>query len=337
MPQIARRALLAATLLPLGLPLAAQAQGFPDRTVRLIVPFTPAGQTDIMSRLIALRLQDAWGKPVVVENRPGGNALIGADAVAKAAPDGHTLLAITLTHAVNASLFPQAPYDFQRDLTTLTVLGSLPLVVVVRADAPWRSLAELAAAASAGRLNGGSSGTGSPPHLALELFRRATGAGERLQHVPYRGGAPSVTDLVAGNLDLVISNLPECLPQIQGGRLRALAVTDATRHPLLPTVPTTAEAGLPPAAHHQLDRDPGAIRAARAAGRADRRRHPPGRGRARAGAEGNRAGLHPEPAGCGGITPLRRRRGAALRPARRRGEYPRRIAYAQSRSRCRLP
>jgi tripartite-type tricarboxylate transporter receptor subunit TctC len=241
MPPIARRALLAATLLPAG----ARAQGFPDRSVRLIVPFTPAGQTDIMARLLALRLQDAWGRPVVVENRPGGNALIGADAVAKAAPDGHTLLAITLTHAVNASLFPQAPYDFQRDLTTLAVLGALPLVVVVRPSARWRSLAELAAAAPVQGLNGGSSGAGSPPHLALEMFRRATGAGDRLQHVPYRGGAPSVTDLVAGNLDLVISNLPECLPQIQGGRLRALAVTNAARHPLLPEVPTTAEAGLP--------------------------------------------------------------------------------------------
>ena len=223
----------------------AQPAGFPDRTVRLVVPFTPAGQTDIMARLVAKRLAEDWGRPVVVENRPGGNALIGADAVAKAPPDGHTLLAITLTHAINASLFPQGPYDFLRDLRTLTLLGALPLVVVVRAEAPWRNLAELAAAARSGRMNGGSSGTGSPPHLALEMFRRAAGAGDGLQHVPYRGGAPSVTDLVAGNLDLLISNLPECLPQVQGGRLRALAVTDTARHRLLPEVPTVAEAGLP--------------------------------------------------------------------------------------------
>ncbi|WP_149535317.1 tripartite tricarboxylate transporter substrate-binding protein [Siccirubricoccus phaeus] len=238
---ISRRALLAAALLPA----AARAQAFPDRTVHLIVPFTPAGQTDIMARLIAQQLQEAWGRPVVVENRPGGNALIGADAVAKAAPDGHSLLAITLAHAVNASLFPNAPYAFERDLATLTVLGSLPLVVVVRAGAPWRNLGELAAAAREKPLNGGSSGTGTPPHLGLELFRRAAGAGPGLQHVPYRGGAPSVTDLVAGNLDLLVSNLPECLPQIQSGRLRALAVTGPARHPLLPEVPTAAEAGLP--------------------------------------------------------------------------------------------
>lgn len=240
---IARRAALAAPLALLA-PLA-RAQGFPERTVRLVVPFTPAGQTDIISRLIAQRLGEDWGRPVVVENRPGGNALIGADSVAKAAPDGHSLLAITLTHAVNASLFPGVPYDFLRDLRTLTLLGALPLVVVVNAGAPWRTLGELAAAARAGNLNGGSSGTGSPPHLALELFRRATGAGDRLQHIPYRGGAPSVTDLVAGTLDLLISNLPECLPQIQGGRLRALAVTSRARHPLLPGVPTVAEAGQP--------------------------------------------------------------------------------------------
>ena len=237
----------AALLAGLAIPAAARAQpgGFPDHPVRLVVPFTPAGQTDIIARLVAQRLAEAWGKPVLVENRAGGNALIGADAVAKAAPDGHTLLAITLTHAVNASLFPQAPYDFLRDLRTLTLLGALPLVVVVRAESPWRTLGELVAAARQRRLNGGSSGTGSPPHLGLEMFRRAAGAEGRLEHVPYRGGAPAVTDLVAGNLDLIVGNLPEVIGQVQAGRLRALAVTDAARHPLLPGVPTTAEAGLP--------------------------------------------------------------------------------------------
>jgi tripartite-type tricarboxylate transporter receptor subunit TctC len=241
---LSRRAALAAPLALLGGP--SRAQGFPERTVRLIVPFTPAGQTDLISRLVAQRLQQDWGKPVMVENRPGGNAQIGADAVAKSPPDGHTLLAITLTHAVNASLFPQAPYDFLRDLRTLTLLGSLPLVVVVRAEAPWRDLGALVAAVRGGaRLNVGSSGTGSPPHLGLELFRRATGVRETLTHVPYRGGAPSVTDLAGGNLDLLVSNLPECIAQVQAGRLRALAVTDGARHRLLPEVPTTAEAGLP--------------------------------------------------------------------------------------------
>lgn len=234
--------------LPLGLPLLAQAQPaapFPDRAVRYIVPFTPAGLTDIMARLVAQKLSEIWAKPVVVENRAGGNAMIGADAAAKSPPDGHTLLAITLTHAVNVSLFPNSPYDLMRDFVPVSVLGSLPLVVVVNAANPARSLADLIAQARGRVLNGGSSGNGSPPHLGLELFRRVSGAGGNITHVPYRGGAPGVTDLVAGNLDFMVSNLPECLAQIQGGRLRGLAVTSPTRHRLVPDIPTVLEANAP--------------------------------------------------------------------------------------------
>jgi tripartite-type tricarboxylate transporter receptor subunit TctC len=213
--------------------------------VRYIVPFTPAGLTDIMARLVAQRLGEGWNRPVVVENRAGGNAMIGADAAAKSPPDGHTLLAITLTHAVNVSLFPNAPYDLLRDFAPVSMLGGLPLVVVVNAASPARSLADFLQLARERPLNGGSSGNGSPPHLGLELVRGASGAGGNVTHVPYRGGAPGVTDLVAGNLDFMVSNLPECLAQIQGGRLRALALTGAERHRLLPDVPTVAEAGFP--------------------------------------------------------------------------------------------
>ena len=244
---IIRRHLLGAAPAALLLPALARAQtSFPDRPVRYIVPFPPGGLTDIMARLVGQRLSEVWGKPVVIENRAGGNALIGADAVAKAAPDGHTLLAITMTHAVNASLFPNAPYNFRQDLTTISVLGSLPLVVVVNAEkSPARTLADLIRLARTERMNAGSSGNGSPPHLGLELVRIAARAGENIQHVPYRGGAPSVTDLAAGNLDFMVSNLPECIAQIQGGRLRPLAVTSAERHPLIPDVPTVKEAGQP--------------------------------------------------------------------------------------------
>jgi len=238
-----RRQLLAAPLALL--PLAARAQSFPDRPVRYIVPFPPGGLTDTMARLVGQKLSDIWGRPVVVENRAGGSAMIGADAVAKSAPDGHTLLAMTSTHTVNPSLFPNAPYDFARDLRTLSVLGALPLVVVVRAEAPYRTLSDLAAAAKTRQLSGGSSGTGSPPHLGLELFRIASGAGGNLVHAPYRGGAPSLTDLMGGSLDLIVSNLPECLPHISGGKLRGLAVTAEARHPLIPDIPTVAEAGFP--------------------------------------------------------------------------------------------
>jgi tripartite-type tricarboxylate transporter receptor subunit TctC len=243
---IRRRTLLALTP-GLALPTLARAQGaFPDRNPRYIVPFPPGGLTDIMARFVGQKLSEIWGRAVVIENRAGGNALIGADAAAKAAPDGHTLLAITLTHAVNATLFPNAPYDFRRDFATLSLLGSLPLVVVVNAErSPARSLDDLLLLARTARLNGGTSGNGSPPHLGLELLRRVARAGENIVHVPYRGGAPSVTDLAAGNLDVMVSNLPECLAQIRGGRLRALAITAAERHALVPDVPTVRELGVP--------------------------------------------------------------------------------------------
>jgi tripartite-type tricarboxylate transporter receptor subunit TctC len=242
---IRRRALLA--LAAAGAPLAARAQGsFPDRTMRYIVPFPPAGLTDIMARFVAQKLSEIWSRQVVVDNRAGGNALIGADAAAKAPPDGHTLLAITMTHTVNYTLFPNAPYDFRRDLAVISVLGSLPLVVVVNAErSPARSLAELIQLARSRSLSGGTSGNGSPPHLGLELLRRVANAGDNVVHVPYRGGAPSVTDLAAGNLDVMVSNLPECISQIRAGRLRALGITSPERHPLVPEIPTVRELGVP--------------------------------------------------------------------------------------------
>lgn len=165
----------AALSLPMAVPSTlGRAQGaYPDRSVRYIVPFTPAGLTDIMARLVAQRLGEIWNRPVVVENRAGGNAMIGADAASKSPPDGYTLLAITLAHAVNVSLFPNAPYDLMRDFAPVSVLGSLPLVVCVNPANPARNLQELMDQARSRVMNGGSSGNGTPPHLGLELFRRA--------------------------------------------------------------------------------------------------------------------------------------------------------------------
>ncbi|MBR0657289.1 Bug family tripartite tricarboxylate transporter substrate binding protein [Plastoroseomonas arctica] len=240
---ISRRALPA--LLAIAGAGSARAQGFPDRPVRVVVPFPPGGITDIMARLLAERLGAEWQKPVIVENRAGGNALIGADAVAKAAPDGHTLLAMTMAHTVNVALFPNAPYDFQRDLAAISVLGSLPLVVTVAENHPARDLAGLAAMTRERSVSCASSGAGSPPNLGLELFRREARSGANLLHVPYRGGAPAVTDLLAGHVEMIVANLPEVIAQLRGGRLRALAVTAPARHALLPGVPTTAEAGMP--------------------------------------------------------------------------------------------
>lgn len=239
----------ARSLLPvLGLALAwlpslGAAQEFPTKSVRYVVPFPPGGLTDVMARNIAQKLNEKWKQPVVVDNRAGGNAQIGAELVAKSPGDGYSMLAVTLTHAVNVTLFPNAPYSLQKDLAPVAVVGSLPLMVVVNANSPYKTLADLIAAGKAKSLNGGSSGNGTPPHLGLELFEQE--AKINVEHIPYKGGTPSLTDLMGGQIDLIVSNFPESLPHVKSGKLRALAVTSKERHPLLPDVPTTAEVGLP--------------------------------------------------------------------------------------------
>jgi tripartite-type tricarboxylate transporter receptor subunit TctC len=234
---------IAAGMLALLAALPAGAQTYPSKQVRYIVPFPPAGLTDLMARNVGQKLSERWRQPVVVENKAGGNAQIGADFVAKSPADGYTLLAVTLAHAVNVTLFPAAPYSLQKDQVPVAVLGSLPLMIVVNADSPIRTLADLVAEGKKRTLNGGSSGNGTPPHLGLELL--AQQAGIKVQHIPYKGGAPSLTDLMGGQIDLIVSNFPESLPHVKGGKLRALAVTSGKRHPLLPDVPTTAEVGYP--------------------------------------------------------------------------------------------
>jgi tripartite-type tricarboxylate transporter receptor subunit TctC len=239
-PSLLARCMLA---LALAAPCFAQAQSYPARQVRYIVPFPPAGATDIMARNVAQVLSESWNQPVVVENRPGGNALIGADVAAKSPADGYTYLAITLTHAINATLFPKAPFDLRRDFTVVSVLSSSPMLVVVNASSPVKTLADLTALARSKNLSAGSSGNGSPPHMGLEQYRQT--AGFAVTHVPYKGGAPSLTDLVGGQLDFIVSNLPESIGHVKGGRLRPLALTSRNRHPLVPEVPTTVEAGTP--------------------------------------------------------------------------------------------
>lgn len=224
-------------------PGAAYAQSYPSKAIRYVVPFPPGGITDMMARTIGQKAADSWKQAVVVDNRPGGNALIGADLVAKSSPDGYTWLAMTITHTVNATLFPQAPYSFTKDLKAVAVLGSLPMVVVVPQSLPVKSLADLTALGNKRSLNAGSSGNGTPQHLALELYRQL--AGIKSQHIPFKGGAPSMISLIGGELDFVITGLPECLPHIKSGRLRALAIASGARHPFIAEIPTTAERGLP--------------------------------------------------------------------------------------------
>ncbi len=245
-----RRELLiggASTLLPLLSTTSAWSQATdypkPGATLRYVVPFPPGGLTDVMARLVGQQLGERWKVSVVVDNKPGGGGQIGADAVAKAPPDGNTLLAITLTHAANVTLFPKAPFSFTKDLRPVALLAGSPMLVVVPAASPIQTFKDLVAAAKSRNLNAGSSGNGTPPHLTLALFNELNQT--RIQHVPYKGGAPAMTDLIGGQLDVVFSNMPESIAHVKSGKLRALAIASTARHPLVPEVPTTAEAGMP--------------------------------------------------------------------------------------------
>ena len=220
--------------------------GWPSRAVRLVVPFAAGGSTDVAARILAERMGQTLGQPVVVENRAGSGGLIGADAVAKAEPDGHTLLmATTGLLSIAPHLYPQMPFDPARDFAPVSLAFSTDLVITVAGTVPARTLGEFVryAKEKPGAVSYASSGAGTTTHAATELFRLA--AGVDLLHVPYRGSGPAMNDLVAGNIQLMVDQVASAIGQINDGRIRALAVTGAERHPLLPDVPTVAEAGLP--------------------------------------------------------------------------------------------
>ena len=224
----------------------AQAPAYPTKPIRLVVPFPPAGATDLIARAVAQKLGEVWGQSVVVDNRPGAGGNIGTELVAKAAPDGYTLEMGTVgTHAINASLYAKIPFDHVKDFAPVILVAGVPNVLVVNPAVPANSVQELIAYAKAnpGKLNFASSGAGTSIHLSGELFKVM--AGVQMTHVPYKGSAPALQDLLGGQVQLMFDNLPPSLPQIKAGRLRALAVTSATRAPALPDVPTIAESGLP--------------------------------------------------------------------------------------------
>ncbi len=230
----------------LALPAVAQAT-WPNRPVRLIVPFAPGGTTDLLARAMAPELQQRLGQPVVVDNRPGAGGNIGSAEVAKAT-DGHTLLMGTVgTHAINGALYPRLPYDPVKDFSPITLVAAVPNVLVLNpanaARYGIRTVADLirVARANPGKLNMASSGNGTSIHLAGELFKAMTGS--FMLHFPYRGSGPALMDLIAGNTDLMFDNLPSALPHIKAGKLLAIAVTSAQRSPTLPELPTVAEAG----------------------------------------------------------------------------------------------
>lgn len=224
----------------------AAAQTYPARVVTLIVPFPPGGTTDTMGRLVAGELARGIGGTVVVENRPGANGNIGSAAVARAAPDGHTLVLSGVgSHAINAGLYRSMPYDPVRDFSHVTMIASGPNAIAVHPGFAARTLPELVALLrrESGRHGYASSGTGSSGHMAMELFKQK--AGLAIEHVPYRGGAPALTDVIGGQVPVLITNADAVLPHVRDGRLRILAVTGQERSSLFPEVPTIAETGFP--------------------------------------------------------------------------------------------
>jgi tripartite-type tricarboxylate transporter receptor subunit TctC len=224
---------------------AAESNAFPSKALRFVVPFPAGGPLDIAARVIAQELARNWKQAVVIDNRPGAGGNIGADFVAKSAPDGYTILmGAVSTHAINVSLYRKLPYDPVADFSPVTLVTTVPNVLVVHPALPAQNVRQLIALAKArpGQLHFASGSTGSAGHLAGELFN--TMAGVQMTHVPYKGAAPAVTDLLGGHVELMFDNLASALPNVQANRVRALAVTTKNRAPQMPTLPTLAEAGL---------------------------------------------------------------------------------------------
>jgi tripartite-type tricarboxylate transporter receptor subunit TctC len=245
MPSYAKRSitLLCVTLAVLAAPVLAQ--NYPSKPVRLIVGYSPGGPNDILARVVGQKLSDALGVPVPVDNRPGADSMIGTQLTARAAPDGYTICVISASSTIHPSVYTNIPYDILKDLSPVSTLASSVFVLVVNPSLPVKSVKELIALAKSrpGQLNFASSGPGGTLHLAGELFKSL--AHVSMNHIPYKGGAPAVTDVLSGQVELMFSPMAVAMPHVKSGRLRLLAVTSAKRWPALPNVPTVAEAGVP--------------------------------------------------------------------------------------------
>lgn len=224
---------------------AQQIGGYPSKAIRMIVPFPAGGTADTLARITGQKLTERWGQQVVIDNRPGAGGNIGAEVLAKSAPDGHTLMMGTTALAISAGLYSKLPFDVNKDFTPVTLVASVPMILVVHPSVPAKSVKELLALAKSrpGLLTFSSAGNGTPSHLAGELFKKMTGAS--MTHVPYKGGAPAVVDLLAGQVSLMLDNSLSVPAHIKAGKLRALGVSARNRSGLLPDVPTIAEAGVP--------------------------------------------------------------------------------------------
>ena len=229
----------------LWLPILAFAQGYPNRPVRVIVPYPPGGATDVIARVVAQKLTESWPHPVVVENKAGASGTVGSEQVVKSAPDGYTLLVQGTQHSINLSLYKQLPYDTLRDFVPIAYLASAPFLLVVHPSVPANNVAELIAyiKTKPRGLDYGSSGVAGGAHLAGEIFK--TAAGVQLTHIPYKGGAPALADLLGGQIPIVFDPIPTSINQVRAGKLKALGITSARRSSLMPELPTVAESGLP--------------------------------------------------------------------------------------------
>jgi tripartite-type tricarboxylate transporter receptor subunit TctC len=226
------------------LPEFALAQSYPSRAVKIVVPSPPGGSTDFLARTIGQQLQVAWGQPIIIENRPGAGLRLGADVVAKSAPDGYTLLMAAIHHSIAQAVYNNRMYDFEKDLVPIGIVANVPNVLIVPASLPVNNVSEFIALAKSqpGKLSYGSTGTGTAHHIIGEQFNDM--AGTQILHVPYKGSAPALADLIGGQTQAMFDTIPSCLPQIKAGKVKALAVTPAKRSVALPEVPTLAESGL---------------------------------------------------------------------------------------------
>jgi tripartite-type tricarboxylate transporter receptor subunit TctC len=237
--RILRTALLA--LCATAAPLIATAADYPNHSIKWIVPYPPAGTTDVLARIVAQWLTDKLGQPVLIENKPGGGNNIGVEAVVTAPPDGYTMLLVNPANGINATLYKNLPFNFIRDIVPVAGIVRAPNVMVVTPSLPAKNVAEFIAycKANPGKINMASSGSGTSVHLSGELFKSMTGC--NMLHVPYKGAGPALTDVMAGQVQVIFDNLPSSAGHIKGGKLRALAVTSAEREPSLPGVPTVGE------------------------------------------------------------------------------------------------
>jgi tripartite-type tricarboxylate transporter receptor subunit TctC len=245
MVALLQRAALVALTLTFALAGTALAQGYPNKPIRIIVPYAPGGSTDVVFRIVAPRLTEEFGQSVIVENRPGASSTIGLDIAAKAPPDGYVLGVANIAYGANPSLIRKMPFDSEKDLLPVTQVAVISLILSLHPSIPARSVKQLIALARAhpGELNYGSAGNGSANHLATARFMHMTGL--KLVHIPYKGGGPAVVSLVSGETSMLIATIPSAIEHIKSGRLIGLAVSRAQRDASLPNVPTIAEAGVP--------------------------------------------------------------------------------------------